>query len=145
MLAAHRQALAALLQHEVSPRVVVIVGGGLYPRSALLMRELFPRARLIVLDAEASHLAMARPWLPQGAEVRVACLAPGDRLDADLVVLPLALRGSRRQFVRHPIAPRVLVHDWAWHRRGEGRLVAWWLCKRVYLVRCAVPAVAASA
>lgn len=145
VLAAHRAALAQVLQGEAAPRTIGIVGGGLFPRSAILLRELYPQARICVFDVEAAHLRAAQAWLPPGVQARVQRLVPGQRLDVDLVVLPLALRGARRQFVQRPPAARVLVHDWAWHRLGDGRLVAWWLAKRVYLVRGTAAALAVSA
>lgn len=145
VLAAHRAALAHVLRGEAAPSTIGIVGGGLFPRSAILLRELYPQARILVFDAEPAHLRAARAWLPLGVEECAQRLVAGQRLDVDLVVLPLALRGARRQFVQRPPAARLLVHDWAWHHLGDGRLVAWWLAKRVYLVHGAGAALAASA
>jgi hypothetical protein len=140
VLAAHRRALADLLEQVPAPREVVVVGGGLWPRSALLLRELLPAARIVVLDADAAHLERARPFLPPGIVLRHGTFAPGEVLDADLVVLPLALRGDRAACAAAPSAPFVLMHDWLWQRRGEGRVVAWWLGKRLNLVRSALVA-----
>ncbi|HEX5050667.1 MAG TPA: fatty acid desaturase [Planctomycetota bacterium] len=137
VLAAHRRALRAVCRQLPSPRRVVIVGGGLFPRTAILLRELLPAAELVVLDENAQHLESARPWLPDGVVLQRGTFAAGQRLDADLVVLPLALRGDRAAIEAEPPAPWLLVHAWFWQRRGEGRVVAWWLGKRVYLVRAA--------
>jgi hypothetical protein len=137
VLHAHRRALAQVLEGEPVPRTIVIVGGGLFPRSAILLRERWPAARIVVVDAEASHLTAADAWWPPGVERRVGRVLPGQPIDADLVVLPLALRGARRAFLQAPPAPRLLVHDWALARLGHGALVAWWLGKRVYLVSTA--------
>ncbi len=135
VLAVHRRAFVATLATVPTPRRVVIIGGGLFPRSAILLRELLPAAEIVVLDAEREHLDAARPWLPPGIVLRHGRYEAGQRLDADLVVVPLALEGSRASCVTDPPAPILLVHDWLWQRRGEGCIVAWWLCKRLYVVR----------
>jgi hypothetical protein len=145
VLEAHRRALARVLATVPRPRRVVIVGGGLFPRTAVLLRELLPAAELGVVDAERTHLDTARPWLPPGVALHHGVFTPGQVLDADLVVLPLALHGSRRTCLALPPAPTVLVHDWLWHRRGEGCIVAWWLGKRLYAVRRAAAAATAAA
>lgn len=137
VLAAHRRALASVLADLPAPARIVIVGGGLFPRSALLLRERWPRAAMQVLDANAAHVATARAWLPRDVGVRHGAFSAGHVLDADLVVLPLALRGSRAAVLAQPPAPLLLVHDWAWRRIGRGTIVAWWLCKRVHVVRSA--------
>ncbi len=137
VLAAHRAAFAAVLPRSFDPARIVIVGGGLFPRSAILLRERFPGAVITVLDQDARHLAAAAPLLPPDVVVRHAVLRPGDRLDADLVVLPLALRGARAGFLAAPPAPCLLMHDWWWRGIGEGRVVAWWLGKRVRLLQTA--------
>lgn len=140
LLATHRRALRAVLRHRTgagwAPRRVAIVGGGLFPRSALLIGELFPSATIVVLDAEPRHLLRARALLPCTVEMRCARFTPGERLDCDLAIVPLALRGDRDTLYRQPPAPLCLVHDWLWRRRGTSAVVACWLLKRVNLVCC---------
>lgn len=135
VLAAHRPALAALLQQVPEPTRVVIVGGGLFPRTAILLRELLPRAELRIVDGDAQHLAAARSLLPAGCALHHGTWPDATLSPADLVVLPLALRGDRALAVSAAQAPFVLAHEWAWQRRGEGRLIAWWLGKRLNLLR----------
>ena len=135
VLAAHRRALAKVLAGVAAPQRIVVVGGGLFPRSALLLRERFPLAKITVLDSEPSHLAAARAWLPAGTHCVCERFVAGQQLAADLVVLPLALRGARSRVIEAPPAPLLLVHDWAWQRVGRGCVVAWWLGKRLHLVR----------
>lgn len=139
VLAAHRRAFARVLADLPTPRSVAVVGGGLFPRSAILLRERYPEAAITVVDAEAAHLAVARPFLPVGVTVRCARVVDGD-LAADLIVLPLAFRGDRDHLLRTCAVP-VLVHEWAFRARGRGAFVAWWLGKRVVLhLPCAQPA-----
>jgi hypothetical protein len=58
--------------------------------------------------------------------------------EADLVVVPLALRGRKAEFYLYPPVPNVLIHDWLWRSRGQSMVVSWLLLKRLNLVsaRC---------
>jgi hypothetical protein len=142
VLASHRRAIGEVLATVPEPARVLVVGGGLFPRSAILLRERWPRAQIVALDAERAHLELARPYLPQDVVLQHGTFHPGQRVEADLVVLPLALRGDKRVCESAPPCPLLLVHDWLWQRPGQGAVVAWWLCKRLYLVSaCNVPAV----
>lgn len=97
-------------------RRVAVVGGGIFPRSARLLRALLPDAELVVIDASAESLRLGRSMLPDAAiEWRQARWEPADEAEFDLVVLPLA-------FVGAPAAPRRavhLVHAWWTDRRGD--------------------------
>jgi hypothetical protein len=138
VLSLHRRPLARLIRDHAAAfapvRRVVVVGGGLFPRTAILLAELLPDAQIVVLDANRRHLALAHDRLPPRAEVRCRAYTPGERLDADLVVLPLALRGERAACYASPPAPLVLVHDWLLRRRGVGVAIPL-LGKRINLVR----------
>jgi len=138
VLASHRDALRRVLGPRLAagwaPRRVAIVGGGLFPRSAILVAELFPRATILLLDADAEHLTRAERFLPSAVERRCARFTPGERLDCDVAIVPLALRGDRARIYRQPPAPLCLVHDWAWRRGRSGAVVAWWLLKCINLV-----------
>ena len=134
VLARHRAALARLAL--APPRTAVVVGGGILPRSAILLRERFPDAALTVLDREPAHLALAAPDLPEAVATRVETYDPAQPPDVDLVVIPLSFAGDRRTAYAHP-PPHgaLLVHDWIWRRRGTGTVVSWWLLKRMNVVR----------
>jgi hypothetical protein len=134
VLHVHRRALRRLADGLPAPRRVVIVGGGIFPRSALLALELWPDAEITVLDARASHLERARAWLPPRVRLVCARYEPGSPLCADVAFLPLALSGDRARAYAEPPAPACILHDWMWRARGEGVLVAWWLAKRARLV-----------
>jgi hypothetical protein len=114
---------------------VAIVGGGLFPRTALVLRAFLPEARLTVIDRSAAHLEEARPWLEGGAVEWVhGAFDPGRHAGFDLVVVPLAYRGDRAVLYRRPPAPALIVHDWLWRRRGAGAVVSGLLLKRLNLV-----------
>ena len=155
---AFRQVLteAGCLAHQ-SPRIA-IVGGGLFPRTALVLRRLVPRARLTIIDSNLAHLNASREWPIRGdiefihARFAVSDLPPspassiselrrgkppaGDLCPSyDVVVLPLSFDGNRDAVYERPPARMILVHDWLWHRRGVSRIVSLPLLKRINLVR----------
>jgi hypothetical protein len=90
VLAAHRRAFRRLLPYLGGVSRVTIVGGGLFPRTAIVLRELLPGAEITIVDASAQHLELARPFL--GADVSLVhrVFEPGESSDADLVVIPLS-------------------------------------------------------
>jgi hypothetical protein len=134
LLTTHRRAFRALLA-PIDPtrlREVTIVGGGLFPRTALVLAQLLPGARLTIVEAVPAHLARARAFL-EGMNVRLVAGAFDGAADgADLLVIPLAYRGDRALLYREPPAPLVLVHDWLWRARGDrGVAVSRLLLKRL--------------
>lgn len=144
-IASHRRSFAALLRHNDIPAGAVrigIVGGGLFPRTAMVLRQLRPDARLVLIDVNAAHLAQAAARLGEEAKTVGLLLADfppeglassGERFD--VVVIPLAYRGDRSQLYRRPPAPVTFIHDWMWRRRGQaGRRISWCLLKRLNLV-----------
>ncbi len=144
LLATHRPAWQALLPESERKRIreVVVVGGGLFPRTAILLADLLPHARLTLLDAASVNLDLARRELDRYAVPCTRIRFVVGRHEAtrspacDLLVLPLAYRGDRDALYRTPPAPLVAVHDWIWRRRGDqGRRISWFLAKRLNLVR----------
>jgi len=146
------------------PIRIAIVGGGLFPRTALVLRHLIPDARLTIIDGDLAHLNIARAWPGTGdiefiharfpastpTSVPVGNLRPrrqppsppatsvpvaGDiRPPYDLVVLPLSFEGDRDAMYARPLAPTVVVHDWVWRRRGTSCVISVLLLKRINLV-----------
>ncbi|MCY0987385.1 fatty acid desaturase [Nannocystis sp. ILAH1] len=127
----------ALAGREI--RRVVVIGGGLFPRSALALAQIWPEVQVTIVDADPQHLGRARELLRErGADGRVEFVhgryAPGMPLAADLVVVPLALVGDREAVYAAGGPPR-LIHEWIWRRRGAaGAVVSPWLLKRINLV-----------
>jgi hypothetical protein len=140
LLRSHRPALAALVGAlPAPPRRVVIVGGGLFPRSALLLAELLPAARILIVDASGASLRAAARFLPAALRPRVQLVAahfdPAVFVPCDLLVIPLAFRGDRARLYRAPPAAAVLVHDWLWRGHGQASAIIPLLAKRLHLVR----------
>ncbi len=130
----HRKAFRALLPDLPAIRRATIVGGGLFPRTALILRELLPAAHLTIVDSNPRHLETARAFLDGSIECRAEHYVPGESCDCDLTVIPLCLDGDRAAIYRHLPSPAVLVHDWIWHPQGSGTIVSRALLKRLNLV-----------
>jgi Fatty acid desaturase len=133
----HERALRNLLA-ELPPLDGVgragIVGGGLFPRTAIILRRLLPRWRLALIDLSAENLAVARRFVADEVEYINKQFDPAEQCDFDLLIIPLSLVGDRRIIYRQPPAPAVLVHDWIWRPRGTSLVVSWVLLKRLNLV-----------
>jgi len=135
LIATHERALVALLANGPRPTQVMIVGGGLFPRTAIILRRLLPEAALIVVEAKAGHIDIARRFLGESVTFHHAVYDPRrPPAETDLVVVPLAFDGDREAFYTLRPAPMVLVHDWLWRRRGRGVAISWLLLKRLNLI-----------
>ena len=135
VLSAHERAFRTLLPRLPPIHRVTIVGGGLYPRSTLILRRLLPCATLTIVDAKPEHLEIASTFLQGGVGLEHRFFDAAVAEAADLVVIPLAFIGDRDRVYRDPPAKLTLVHDWMWRRRGEGARVSWLLLKRLNLVQ----------
>jgi hypothetical protein len=136
VLDVHRAALRPLLRELPPLHRIAVVGGGLFPRTVLLLRELVPAAEIVVIDASQPNVDTARRIVgPEVTFERAHFCATDSCAGFDLLVIPLAFQGDRAAIYRRPPAPAVLVHDWLWHRRGHGRRVSLALLKRLNLVR----------
>lgn len=136
----HERAFQALLPRLPDIERVTIVGGGLFPRTALVLRRLMPTASLTIVDASAANLEIADTFLNGAVTMchRTYEIAEGPAQQSDdstLIVLPLAFIGERSLIYREPPAGPLLVHDWIWKRNAEGVTISWLLLKRLNLVR----------
>lgn len=119
---------------------VAIVGGGLFPRTALILAELLPEARITIIDASRANLDRARALLGTrqhagNIDFVNACHTECDLGAYDLVVIPLSFHGDREAIYAQPPAQAVIVHDWIWRKRGSSHIVSLLLLKRLNLVR----------
>jgi hypothetical protein len=135
VLSAHERAFKTVLSRLPPIHRVTIVGGGLYPRSTLILRRLLPAATLTIVDAKREHLQIASTFLERGVELEHRLFDPAVAEPADLVVIPLAFIGDRDRIYRHPPAKLALVHDWMWRPRGDSTRISWLLLKRLNLVQ----------
>jgi hypothetical protein len=141
VLTAHERAFRRLLPQFGDVRSAVVVGGGLFPRTAIVLGRVLPDAALTVIDTNRAHLDIARAMLDESVTVRHTHYRGGALDGADLVVIPLAYLGNRRQIYDRPPARAVLVHDWIWSRHGAGVVISPWLLKRLNLVTTAPAAI----
>lgn len=138
----HERAFRRLLAARPGIRLdhVAVVGGGLFPRTVLVLRRIAPGARIVVIDASASNVERARAHLAQlGAATGVDFLAerfvPARHRGFDLVVIPLGYRGDRAALYQGGAGGPVVIHDWLWRVRGQaGAVVSPLLLKRVNLI-----------
>ena len=141
-----RRAFQGLLADAGPVHRIGIIGGGLFPRTAIVLHGLYPSAELTIVDVNAQHLDVARqhvendPDIPRALRHAVryqrAYFPQQQSGEAfDLLVIPLAFDGDRHALYRNPPAPLVIVHDWMWRPRGTGRIVSAFLLKRLNLVR----------
>ncbi len=135
VLTCHERAFRRLLPQIGDIRRITIVGGGLFPRTALILRTLVPSAAITVIDASAPNLGVARQILDDRVETVHAAFHASDRSDADLLVIPLDFRGDRERLYRRPPARAVIIHDWIWARSPAGVRVSWLLLKRLNLIQ----------
>jgi len=134
VLKTHEQAFRALLPGLRGVRRVGIVGGGLFPRTALVLQRILPDARITVIEADADNLMTAKQLLNGSVHYVHERFDGSPRHDYDLLVIPLAFDGNRAAIYRHPPAPAVVVHDWFWRPRGTSVIVSLSLLKRLNLV-----------
>ena len=146
MLSTHERALRQLLAHA-APRLparprIGIIGGGLFPRTALLFAKLLPQAHLAIVDENARHVALAKSTLLSAGVSPAQLTLRAERFDAlrhrdfDLLVFPLGYIGDRDALYEPlPDEPPRLIHDWLWRRRTTGSvIISGWLAKRLSLV-----------
>jgi hypothetical protein len=130
----HERAFRRLLPHMPNVERVTIVGGGLFPRSAIVVDRILPQADVTIVDADDDNLETARPFLRSTVHlVHTRFVGPASTA-TDLLVVPLAYDGSRQQLYSSPPARLVLIHDWIWRVRARGVVVSWLLLKRLNLV-----------
>ena len=134
VLRLHGRALCKALAAVGDLGRITVVGGGLFPRTALLLRAICPHATITVIDANAAHLARAKAFLPDDVRAEQGVFDGRTTVDADLVVIPLAFVGDREAIYTHPPAPLVLVHDWIWRPRGRTLPISLFLLKRLNVI-----------
>jgi hypothetical protein len=99
-----------------------------------VLKRTLPQAALTIVDARASHLAAARPFVEPWARLEHAAFDPAVSCDADLLVVPLAFDGDRGLVYDRPPTRAVLVHDWLWSPHGRSVVISWLLLKRLNLI-----------
>jgi hypothetical protein len=131
----HERAFRRLLQHLPPVASVTIVGGGLFPRSAVVASRIWPEAAVTIVDGHSRHLDMARQWVSDRTTFRREWFDPDRAEPVDLLIAPLAYVGDRHRLYASRAAPVVIVHDWIWAARGDSVVVSWLLLKRLNAVR----------
>jgi fatty acid desaturase len=139
LLFTHKHALQRLVSELPNPRRIVVVGGGLFPRTAILLSRMFPESGITIVDGSAENIETAKGFLrsiPGNFNFEHRTYICRSTESADLVVIPLSFMGDRQAIYENPPAPVVLVHDWIWSKRGQSVVVSVLLLKRLNLLRC---------
>ena len=132
---------AAARAAAAASRQVTIVGGGLFPRTLLILRQLLPEASLTIVEQRAEHIAAAQAFLQRRSAaddgaVRFAerTFDPATEAPAELLVIPLAY--DRRSPGLVPGAAGALHPDSRLDvEPAPGRVpISWLLLKRLNLV-----------
>jgi fatty acid desaturase len=135
LLATHEKAFQKLLATVCDVRQVTIVGGGMFPRTALIIQKLLPAAEITIIDASAKNLEMARRFLNGPVKLVHERYDNGQQYSSDLLVIPLAFIGDRKEIYARPPARATFVHDWIWSRHEDSTTISLMLLKRLNLVR----------
>jgi hypothetical protein len=141
VLERHARAVGALIvELSFEPRQIAIVGGGLFPRSFLLLRRIYPNASFSIIDKSVRNVARARAYLAahnisdDGVTFLIDTFDATRHVGFDLVVTPLAYVGCQRELARVVEPAALLSHDWIWRCRGDASaVISWFLLKRVNL------------
>jgi hypothetical protein len=135
VVAVHARAVRRLLKDAGEIRSALIVGGGLFPRTALVLTQVLPGASLTIVDACESHLSTAARFVGPNVALRRSLFTGTAPANVDLVVVPLAFVGDRERLYSAPPARLTLVHDWLWHTQGtRSTIVSVFLLKRLNLL-----------
>jgi hypothetical protein len=131
----HARAFRKLIAALPPVRRIAIVGGGLFPRTAIVLREIVPDAEITIVDKSPANIGRAREYLDGTVRWVEAAYTPELCAGVDLLVVPLAFAGDRGDFYSDPPAATVAIHDWLWRRRRESFLISILLLKRLNIAR----------
>jgi hypothetical protein len=136
VLRAHRRAFQRLLRSVPDARQIAVVGGALFPRTALVLKQIAPSVAVTVIDSNESHIKIAHAFLNGSVRYEHRTFESARSADEyDVVVIPLSYVGDRERLYREPPARAVLMQDWIWRRRGNATAtISWLLLKRLNLV-----------
>jgi hypothetical protein len=139
IVASHQKAVRKLTSGWPIPKRVVVIGGALFPRTALVVHALWPSAQITVIDSNSFHLERCRAWL-RGDETLICARVTTDALPAaDLIFVPLAFDQDKRPLYTAENHGCIILHDWLWNRPRRGQtiqsvIVSLLLLKRLNLV-----------
>ena len=136
VLRVHRRAFQRLLRNVPEAQKIGVVGGALFPRTALLLKEVVPGTTVTVIDSNKKHIEIAHTFLNGSVRYEHRTFeSAGPADEYDVLVIPLSYVGDREQLYRTPPARTLLVQDWLWRRRGNATsTISWLLLKRLNLV-----------
>lgn len=144
VIASHKRAVSNLMNlYQVpAPSKICVIGGGGFPRTVILLLELYPLAKITVVDKCLINLNIAKKFLQthNHSLARIQFCngkSASTRLTHfDLVSIPLGFKGRKSSLLAAPatqVNTVYLVHDWIWRLGARSTRVSWWLFKRINL------------
>jgi hypothetical protein len=136
VLSCHERAFRRLWPQLREFNKITIVGGALFPRTALIVQRLAHEKSIDVIDCRMDHIEVAGQWVAPEIRFMQQMFRSSDAVHhaQDLLVIPLSYRGDKDILYEKPSGPTI-IHDWLWRRRGTGVIVSWLLLKRINLVQ----------
>lgn len=132
VLSRHERAVRRVIAQMAAPASIGVVGAGLFPRSLIILKKIYPDTRIVGIEGDESHIEIARKFVD--ADFDHQWFDPRQHSQFDLLVIPLAYLGDRGSVYENPPASAVLIHDWLWRKRGRSTIVSLLLLKRLNLV-----------
>jgi len=133
VISLHKQAFQSILPKVGPVKKVAVVGGGLFPRSAIILKSLLPESKIVIIDKNAGNLEIALRFI-SGVELRNENFTLRNQSEFDLIVLPLAFEGERKKIYTESLGNKVLVHEWIWKRHAQTVVISPFLLKRLNLI-----------
>ncbi len=114
------------------PERILIVGGGILPRSVIIFQAFYPLAKLYVLDMNEHSLELAQRYINNYNKYNISFIHskydPCLSKDYDLVIFPLAFRGLNAKAYTTSIR-----HCWIWEKHPNSEIVSIFLLKKIVI------------
>lgn len=129
----HKNAFLKLWPEEIpSTAKIGIVGGGLFPRTALAIKEICPEAKITVIEASRDHIDLAKSILGDSVHYQESWFSFEDQNQPyfDLLIIPLAFKGDQKKW-KQLNCRYLFVHQWFWKNNINSTLISSFLFKRL--------------
>ena len=152
ILYTHESAIRQLFSsEEQAPQRIVVIGGGIFPRTAIIMKKLFPESQIIIQDMNEGSLKLAENYLRKtnnegniyyfnsmydgtvhGTKNGSAYGNCSGSIYGTIMVFPLAFRGMS---INSKSPYKTVKHCWIWENEPcvKQCIVSYFLMKKVII------------